>query len=58
MELVIAFIAGVIVLLTVAEDPKLEDLTDKELINRMADESRKGWGKPKRTKYTKAGLMK
>lgn len=58
MELAIAFIAGVIVLLMVAEDPRLEDLTDKELINRMADESRKGWGKPKRMKYVKAGLMK
>lgn len=55
MELVIAFIAGIIVLLMVAEDPRLEDLTDKEIINRMADRSRKGWGKPKRMKYVKAG---
>ena len=55
MELLIAFVAGIIVLLIVAEDPRLEDLTDKELINRMADESRKGWGKPKRMRYVKAG---
>ena len=58
MELAIAFIAGVLVLMALAENPKLEDLTDKELINRMADESRKGWGKPKRMKYVKAGWMK
>jgi len=58
MELAIAFIAGIIVLLMVAEDPRLEDLTDKELINRMADRSRAGWNHPKRTKYTKAGWMK
>lgn len=58
MELAIAFIAGVLVLMALAENPKLEDLSDKELINRMADKSRKGWGKPKRMKYTKAGLMK
>jgi hypothetical protein len=55
MELLIAFVAGIIVLLMVAENPRLEDLTDKELINRMADKSRKGWGKPKRMKYVKAG---
>ena len=55
MELLIAFVAGIIVLLMVAENPRLEDMTDKQLINRMADESRKGWGKPKRMKYTKAG---
>ena len=55
MELAIAFIAGVLVLMALAENPKLEDLSDKELINRMADRSRKGWGKPKRMKYTKAG---
>ena len=58
MELVIAFIAGVLVLLALAEDPKLEDLSEKELVNRMADRSRKGWGKPKRMKYVKAGWMK
>ncbi len=58
MELLIAFVAGIIVVLMVAEDPRLEDLTDKELINRMADKSRKGWGKPKRMKYVKAGWMK
>ena len=58
MELAIAFIAGVLVLMALAENPRLEDLTDKEIINRMADRSRKGWGKPKRTKYTKAGWMK
>jgi len=55
MELAIAFIAGVLVLMALAENPRLEDLTDKELINRMADESRKGWGKPKRMNYVKAG---
>jgi hypothetical protein len=55
MELLIAFVAGIIVLLMVAENPRLEDLTDKEIINRMADESRKGWGKGKRMKYVKAG---
>lgn len=58
MELAIAFIAGVLVLMALADNPKLEDLNDKELINRMADRSRAGWGKPKRMKYTKAGLMK
>jgi hypothetical protein len=58
MELAIAFIAGVLVLMALAENPRLEDLSDKEIINRMADKGRKGWGKPKRTKYTKAGLMK
>ena len=58
MELVIAFIAGVLVLMALAENPKLEDLSDKELINRMADKSRAGWNHPKRTKYTKAGLVK
>lgn len=58
MELAIAFIAGVLVLMALAENPRLEDLTDKELVNRMADKSRKGWGKPKRMKYVKAGWMK
>lgn len=58
MELVIAFIAGVLVLMALAENPRLEDLTDKELVNRMADKGRKGWGKPKRMKYVKAGWMK
>ena len=55
MELLIAFVAGIIVVLMVAEDPRLEDLTDKELVNRMADRSRAGWNHPKRMKYTKAG---
>ena len=55
MELLIAFIAGIIVLLMVAEDPRLEDLSDKELINRMADKGRAGWGKKKRMRYVKAG---
>ena len=55
MELAIAFVVGCLVLMALAENPRLEDLTDKELINRMADESPKGWGKPKRMKYTKAG---
>ena len=58
MEFAIAFIAGVLVLMALAENPRLEDLTDKELVNRMADRSRKGWGKPKRMKYVKAGWMK
>ena len=58
MELAIAFIAGVLVLMALAENPKLEDLSDKELINRMADRSRKGWGKPKRMRYVKAGWRK
>ena len=58
MELAIAFIAGVLVLMALAENPKLEDLSDKELINRMADRSRKGWGKKKRMKYVKAGWRK
>ena len=58
MELAIAFVVGCLVLMALAENPKLEDLTDKELINRMADRSRKGWGKPKRMKYVKAGMMK
>ena len=58
MELAIAFIAGVLVLMALAENPRLEDLMDKELVNRMADRSRKGWGKPKRMKYVKAGWMK
>ena len=58
MELAIAFIAGVLVLMVLAENPKLEELSDKEIINRMADRSRKGWGKPKRMKYVMAGWMK
>lgn len=57
MELAIAFVAGCLVLMALAENPRLEEISDKELINRMADESRKGWGKPKRMKYTKAGRM-
>ena len=48
MELIIAFIAGAIVLMALAENPRLEDITDKELINRMADKSSAGWGKKKR----------
>jgi hypothetical protein len=55
MELLIAFVVGCLVLMALAENPRLEDLTDKEIINRMADESRKGWGKGKRMKYVKAG---
>ena len=55
MELAIAFVAGCLVLMALAENPRLEDLTDKELVNRMADRSRKGWGKPKRMNYVKAG---
>ena len=55
MELVIAFVAGFLLVMWLAENPRLEDMTDKELINRMADESRKGWGKGKRMKYVKAG---
>ena len=58
MELAIAFIAGVLVLMALAENPRLEELSEKELINRMADRSRAGWNHPKRTRYTKAGLMK
>lgn len=55
MELAIAFMAGCIVLMLLAEDPRLEDLKDKELINRMADKGRAGWGKKKRMRYVKAG---
>ena len=55
MELAIAFVAGCLVLMALAENPRLEELTDKELINRIADKSRKGWGKPKRMRYVKAG---
>jgi hypothetical protein len=55
MELAIAFVAGCIVLMLLAENPRLEDLTDKEIINRMADKSRAGWGKGKRMRYVKAG---
>ena len=55
MELAIAFVAGFLLVMWLAENPRLEDLTDKEIINRMADRSRKGWGKPKRMKYVKAG---
>lgn len=55
MELAIAFVAGCLVLMALAENPRLEDLTDKQLINRMADKSRKGWGKKKRMRYVKAG---
>ena len=55
MELAIAFVVGCIVLMALAENPRLEDLTDKEIINWMADESRKGWGKGKRMRYVKAG---
>lgn len=57
MELAIAFVVGCLVLMALAENPRLEEISDKELINRMADKSRKGWGKPKRMKYTKAGMM-
>ena len=56
MELAIAFVVGCLVLMALAENPRLEELSEKELINRMADRSRKGWGKPKRMKYVKAGL--
>ena len=55
MELAIAFVVGCLVLMALAENPKLEDLTDKEIINRMADKSRAGWGKGKRMRYVKAG---
>ena len=55
MELAIAFVAGFLLVMWLAENPRLEDLNDKELINRMADKSRAGWGKPKRMKYVKAG---
>lgn len=55
MELAIAFMAGFLMVMWLAENPRLEDLTDKEIINRMADRSRKGWGKPKRMNYVKAG---
>lgn len=55
MELAIAFVVGCLVLMALAENPRLEDLTDKELINRMADKSRAGWGKGKRMRYVKAG---
>lgn len=58
MELAIAFVAGCLVLMALAENEKLEDMRGKELVNRMADRSRKGWGKPKRMKYVKAGWMK
>jgi hypothetical protein len=58
MELLIAFVVGCLVLMALAENPKLEDLSDKELINRMADRSRKGWNHQKRTRYTKAGWRK
>ena len=55
MELAIAFVVGCLVLMALAENPRLEDLNDKELINRMADKSRAGWGKKKRMRYVKAG---
>lgn len=55
MELAIAFVVGCLVLMALAENPRLEEISDKELINRMADESRKGWGKKKRMRYVKAG---
>jgi hypothetical protein len=55
MELAIAFVVGCLVLMALSENPRLEDLTDKELINRMADKSRAGWGKEKRMRYVKAG---
>jgi hypothetical protein len=55
MELLIAFVVGCIVVMALAENPRLEDLTDKELINRMADKSRAGWSNGKRMRYVKAG---
>ena len=55
MELAIAFVAGFLLVMWLAENPRLDVISDKELINRMADESRKGWGKKKRMRYVKAG---
>ena len=55
MELAIAFMAGFLLVMWLAENPRLEEISDKELINRMADKSRKGWGKKKRMRYVKAG---
>lgn len=55
MELAIAFVAGFLLVMWLAENPRLEEISDKELINRMADKSRKGWGKKKRMRYVKAG---
>ena len=56
--LITSFVLGCLALIAVSEEEKLEDYADRQEINRMADRSRKGWGKQKRTKYTKAGLMK
>ena len=53
MLLVIAFVTGAIILMALAENPKLEDLTEKELINLMADESRQGWHGHRNRRYTR-----
>ena len=53
MELAIAFVVGCLVLMALAENPRLEELTDKELINLMADESRKGWHGHRNRRYTR-----
>lgn len=58
MELAIAFMAGFLLVMWFAENPRLDEITDKELINRMADKSRAGWGKGKRMRYVKAGWRK
>ena len=59
MELAIAFIAGVLVLMALAENEKLEDMRDKDWVNYLADQSRKGKpaGVRKRSRYTVAGWM-
>lgn len=53
--LIASFVLGCLALIAVSEEEKLEDYADRQEINRMADESRKGWNHPKRMKYTKAG---
>jgi len=58
MMLVGAFILGVTALMLLAEDERLDEYADRQMINRMADRSRAGWNVRRRRAYTKAGMMK
>jgi len=55
-ELVVAFALGMAALWALAEEPKLEDMADREIINLMADRSRRGKpaGARQRSRYSRA----
>lgn len=57
MELIIAFIIGMILLWLAAEPESLADYSDRMHINRLADQSRarKAQGARSRCRYVKAG---